>query len=67
MQDDVQVFGGAELQPCLFHRQARGCAANQDVLIDVCRKPLLENVQASHLRIKRFLATSENAVKTQIG
>ncbi len=48
MQDDVQVFGGTKLQPCRFHRQTRGRAADQDVLVDVCRKPLLENVQPSH-------------------
>jgi hypothetical protein len=44
----AQIFRGTELQPRFFHRQARGHAANQDVLIDIRRKPCLEDFQTSH-------------------
>ena len=48
MQNDVEVLGGTECQAGLFHGQARGRAADQDVLVGVCRKPFLKNVQPSH-------------------
>src|SRR5450830_610013 len=39
MQDDVQIFCGAEFQPGLFHGQGSGRAADQDVLISVVPEP----------------------------
>src|SRR5450830_1751720 len=48
MQDDVQIFCGAEFQPGLFHGQGSGRAADQDVLISVVPEPGPKNGESSH-------------------
>lgn len=34
VQDDIQIFRGAEREPGLFHGQAGGRATDQDVLVE---------------------------------
>ena len=47
-RDDIQILGGAELQPRFFHQKVAGCAADQHVLAGMRAELLPELRKTSH-------------------